>query len=130
MIVLTIRTESAQAEICIYKDETLLDQHRWEAHRQLAGTLLSQINELLTKHRLGWHSISGIICYQGPGSFTGLRIGLSVGNALAYTLNIPIVACQQNNWIDKGLKKLETTTTIQSVLPEYGAPPHITISKH
>jgi tRNA threonylcarbamoyladenosine biosynthesis protein TsaB len=38
------------------------------------------------------HDIEGVVCFKGPGSFTGLRIGLTVGNALAYAQNIPVVA--------------------------------------
>ncbi len=47
--------------------------------------------------------IEGIVCYEGPGSFTGLRIGLSFGNALAYTRGIPIVGARDSSWIEKGL---------------------------
>jgi tRNA threonylcarbamoyladenosine biosynthesis protein TsaB len=46
------------------------------------------------------HLISGIGVMKGPGSFTGLRIGLTVVNTLADSLNIPIVGAMGDNWRD------------------------------
>jgi tRNA threonylcarbamoyladenosine biosynthesis protein TsaB len=73
--------------------------------------------------------IQGIVIFEGPGSFTGLRIGLSVANALAYGLNAPIVATQGDEWIEVGIKQLLNGANDGVALPEYGAPVHITNPK-
>lgn len=48
--------------------------------------LLSLIDEILKKNKLDFKDIKGIEVETGPGSFTGLRVGVSVANALGFTL--------------------------------------------
>lgn len=52
--------------------------------------ILPMIDKILRKHSLELDSLSGININVGPGSFTGLRIGLAVANALSFVLKIPI----------------------------------------
>lgn len=52
--------------------------------------LLPMINKLLQKNSLSPKDLSAIEINTGPGSFTGIRVGLAVANTLAITLNIPI----------------------------------------
>lgn len=52
--------------------------------------LLSLIDEILKKNQLDFKDIKGIEVETGPGSFTGLRVGVSVANALGYSLKVPV----------------------------------------
>lgn len=52
--------------------------------------LLPLIEKILTKNRLTLKDLTGIKVNTGPGSFTGLRVGISVANALAFSLKIPV----------------------------------------
>ena len=129
MIILMIRTDKPEAETGLYEDSKQLAYEKWEGHRQLAETIHQKIEALLKSKNKDWQDIQGIICFQGPGSFTGLRIGLTVGNALSYGLEIPIVATQNENWIETGVKRLTAGETDRLALPEYGAPVHITLPR-
>ncbi len=129
MIILTIRTDKPDAELCLYKDTTQLECIQWQAHRQLAETIHAQITQLLKKHDKTLHDIHGIGCYKGPGSFTGLRIGLTVANALAYSLKVPIFGATGENWHNTAIDTLLAGHGASAVLPEYGADVHITAPK-
>jgi len=73
--------------------------------------------------------LNGIAIYKGPGSFTGLRIGLSVANTLADSLNLPIVSETGESWIEQACTRLQKNENEHIALPEYGAEPHITKQK-
>ena len=51
---------------------------------------LPMIEEILNEHHLKLSDITAITVAMGPGSFTGLRVGASVANALGYLLDIPV----------------------------------------
>ncbi len=52
--------------------------------------ILPMIDEILEKHFLKPKDLSEIRINAGPGSFTGLRIGLAIANALSFVLKVPI----------------------------------------
>jgi tRNA threonylcarbamoyladenosine biosynthesis protein TsaB len=130
MTILTIRSDKPEAEIGIFNDGQQLAYVTWQAHRALAETLHGKIRDLLAEQGLGMQEVEGIVVYKGPGSFTGLRIGLSVANALAYGLNIPIVGATDTSWAQDGVKRLLGGENEKIILPEYGADVHITLPKH
>jgi tRNA threonylcarbamoyladenosine biosynthesis protein TsaB len=129
MIVLTIRTDKPEAEIGLYDDETQLTYQTWTAHRELAETLHRKIETMLQDQRKTFSDLRGIACYQGPGSFTGLRIGMSVANMLAYSYGLPVVAEQDPEWLETALRRLVAGETDTIALPFYGADAHITPPK-
>lgn len=57
---------------------------------QKAQVVLQLIDELLRRRKLKIRDITGIEVNTGPGSFTGLRVGVSIANAMGFFLKIPI----------------------------------------
>lgn len=129
MLILTIRTDKPEAEIGLFEGQKKLDYIVWMAHRELSVTLHRKIEELLSSKRVKLEELRGIVGFSGPGSFTGLRIGLSVANALAYGLNIPIVSAKGETWVEDGIKRLMKSENQKLALPEYGSPVHITVQR-
>lgn len=129
MIILTLRTDKPEAEIGVFDDAQNLTYVTWQAHRELAETIHLKIKDILGTQNVVIQNIEGINVYKGPGSFTGLRIGIAVANALAESLNIPIVSEDKDRWIEQGIKRLLKGDDEQVVQPEYGALPHITQQK-
>jgi len=129
VLILTIRTDNPEAEIGLYEDATQLAYVTWTAHKQLAETIHLKIAQLLDTKGHTLHNLQGIACYEGPGSFTGLRIGLTVANALAQGLGVPIVGAQQPAWLESGLQSILCGKNDTIVLPFYGAEVHITAQK-
>ena len=65
-------------------------EYRWESGRDLAENLHAFIYDKLAENNADFTDISEIIFMSGPGSFTGLRIGATVVNTLAFELHIPL----------------------------------------
>jgi tRNA threonylcarbamoyladenosine biosynthesis protein TsaB len=129
MLIVTIRTDKPEAEIGLYNDMTQLEYETWTAHRQLAETIHGKLETLLQTHGKNWADIQGLVCFQGPGSFTGLRIGLTVANALSYSYHLPVVATQDPQWLETGISRLMSGESDDLALPFYGADAHITLPK-
>lgn len=129
MLLLTIRTDKPESELGLYNDASQLTYEVWPAHRQLAETIHPKIKELLSSQAKKLEDIEGIVCFQGPGSFTGLRIGITVANALAMGLSVPIVATQDPGWVEHGIQRILGGDTDYPALPHYGAEVHITQQK-
>jgi len=130
MTILSIRTDQPTAEIALFEDHSRVGHASWEAHRILAETLHQQINDMLESVGKQWPALEGIIAYEGPGSFTGLRIGITVANTLAYSLNIPIVAQAGKEWEQAGVQRLLRGENARQIVPVYGGDPHITQPRH
>lgn len=130
MLILTIRTDNPEAEVGLYESDTQVAYEVWHAHRQLAETIHQRIKALLDGHYKQLTDIQGIVVYPGPGSFTGLRIGLSVANAIAASYALPMYGANDVEWQLTGVQKLLHGVSVPQVLPEYGSPVHITPSKN
>lgn len=126
MIILTIRSDKPEAEVGLYKDYKKIDYIKWIGHRELTITLNTKINEILRVNNTLIDDIQGIVVYKGPGSFTGLRIGIAVANALAYGLIIPVVGTTGDTWQKTGLDLLTNKKSQRFITPEYGGEVHIT----
>ncbi len=129
MLILTIKTDQPEAELGLYDDQKQLTSLAWPAHRQLAETIHQQIRQVLDRQNKTLKDLQGLAIFAGPGSFTGLRIGITVANALADSLNIPIVGGRGQSWRADSVGKLLAGKNEKIIIPEYGSPPHITPPK-
>lgn len=129
MLILTIRTDKPEAELGLYENGEQIRYETWLAHRELAETMHQKIAELLKGQQKELKDIEGIVAFRGPGSFTGLRIGLTVANALSYSLGVPVVATENPNWLETGIEALRSGQNDKIALPEYGSEAHVTQQK-
>ncbi|MGB4420795.1 MAG: tRNA (adenosine(37)-N6)-threonylcarbamoyltransferase complex dimerization subunit type 1 TsaB [Candidatus Saccharimonadales bacterium] len=121
-------TSSAVCNL-ILKDGDQTYQSEWNSGRDLARGLLSYIKNQLEIHNKNFSDLDYIAVKSGPGSFTGLRIGLTVANTLADINKIPIVSGKDSNWIKQAEDKVSNKQDEKIVLPFYNSEPNITISK-
>lgn len=127
MTVLALRTDSTNTYLAILFNGTISSETTWDSGRELAKDLLSKISDLCTEASTPINCLDGVVCFLGPGSFTGLRIGITVGNTIAYSNSIPIVGTSEENWLKEGLSKLSRGENAGLLIPEYGSGPHITL---
>lgn len=126
-MILAIRTDKPEAELHLLDDHGKpVGQYAWEAHRTLAATLLTNILQFLSQHDLKPDQLSGLIVFTGSGSFTGLRIGATVMNTLAYAHQLPVAAGKGQNWLEDGLVQLRQARPGDYVIPTYDRDPNIT----
>lgn len=91
MLVLSIDTATLVSSVALATQDTLLAELVIQTRKTHSETLMPHIAEVLDMARISKQDIEGIAVSIGPGSFTGLRIGLATAKALAYALKIPIV---------------------------------------
>jgi tRNA threonylcarbamoyladenosine biosynthesis protein TsaB len=98
----------------------------WQADRTLAKGLLGYLDTQLRAHGWTFADITGIGVFEGPGSFTGLRIGMAVLNTIADAQAIPIVGARGDAWQTDALARLKSGENDRIVLPFYASEAHIT----
>jgi tRNA threonylcarbamoyladenosine biosynthesis protein TsaB len=90
-LILNIDTATTHASVGFSKDGVLLDMIVNIAQKEHASFLQPAIAELSSRLDILLGSIDAIALTIGPGSYTGLRVGLSSAKGLAYALNKPLV---------------------------------------
>ena len=89
MYTLFIDTHDELITVALYKEYDLKIKTQ-ESFMSHAVYLVPMIESLLKENNLTVKDICDIVAVNGPGSFTGLRIGLSVAKTMAYSLSVPI----------------------------------------
>lgn len=128
-MILLLDTSTAVCRITIVYDDGRERGAEWKADRQLARGLLAFLRDEIGRDDCTFQDLTGIGIMKGPGSFTGLRIGAAVANALASDLHIPIVGEAGSNWKEKSLRRLMSSESDKLILPDYGQAPKITKPK-
>ena len=91
MSILAIDTASSVSSVAVASEGKLRAEVTIEAGRTHSETLLSHIEGALSFAGVERSALRGVAVSIGPGSFTGLRIGLATAKAIAYGLGIPLV---------------------------------------
>lgn len=125
-MILAIRTDRPTAELYLL-DPTgkVVARYKWLADRQLADTLLKTILDFLDQYKYSLEQLTGVAVFTGQGSFTGLRIGTTVANALAYSLGVKVVAIGGEDWLNQIVSTLAQAKLGQYAIPIYDSEPNI-----
>ena len=124
-MIILLDTSTPICKLGIRRSDTTV-WHEWEASRELAKGLLKYITVTIAQYDAQISDVTGIGVFQGPGSFTGLRIGITVANTVADGLHIPIIGAQGEKWAQDAIDKIAAGKNDRIVLPNYGADAHIT----
>ena len=92
MITLAIDSSSKVATAALIKDDTLLGEITLNDKKEHSVILMTIIQDLLKFHKLDVNDIDGYVVSKGPGSFTGLRIGMATIKGLSFGSNKPYVS--------------------------------------
>jgi tRNA threonylcarbamoyladenosine biosynthesis protein TsaB len=118
MRILGIDSATRSASVALVENETSIDEHRWD--KQLSGYLgasdsngncaeiiVPLINALLEKKKLTPADLSAIAVSIGPGSFTGLRVGLATAKGIAYSGGLPLIGISTLLALAAGVKNFD-----------------------
>lgn len=90
-IILNIDSATEQASICIAKDGKAIATMVNRDQKDHAGWIQEAIAELLRSVGFSIQQIEAVAVTEGPGSYTGLRVGMATAKGLCYALRIPLI---------------------------------------
>ena len=105
--ILSIETSTSICSVAIHEQGELLALAEIKEPGAHAEKLLLLVDELFEKAGLSFGDLDAVAVSQGPGSYTGLRIGVSTAKGIAYALEIPLI----------GINTLQAMAASQSVAP-------------
>ena len=91
MLALAIDTSGEICTLAIGRDRELVSERRFHHKMSLLRRVLPNVDQMLADSGFATSDLDAIIVALGPGSFTGLRIGVTIAKSLAYSLSKPIV---------------------------------------
>jgi tRNA threonylcarbamoyl adenosine modification protein YeaZ len=91
MLTLIIETSTERGLIAILGEDELLFLHEFPFGHNSSSYLLPAVQAGFTKLKIQAQDLDQIVCGQGPGSYTGIRIGAICAKTLAYACNIPLI---------------------------------------
>ncbi len=91
MLTLSLSTSSAQGSLCLGSGGSVLGAKTWLKQTSHSEKVTEALQELLRSTNKSLQDIELLVCTHGPGSFTGIRVGLSVVRSLAHSLSLPVI---------------------------------------
>lgn len=133
MMILFIDTTSLETKIALLNESgDFIDKSEWTSQYNQSEELILKIEELLKKNKAKKGNLEGIVVVAGPGSFTGVRIGVTTANFMALGLNIPVIGVKKDqiDQITNIVKKHSSLGFNKPVMPIYDKKPNITKPKN
>lgn len=89
-LLVAIDTASELAGVALTEDGALLAEVTWRTRQSHSRELLPALDWLLGRHERTKNDVAGLCVCLGPGSYAGLRVGISTAKALAFALAVPV----------------------------------------
>lgn len=89
---LSIEVSTPQGSLALFKGDQLLWSHSWERTASHSELLTASLEKGIAQTGQPLGDLSFVAVTRGPGSFTGLRVGINMAKTLAMSLNLPVVA--------------------------------------
>lgn len=90
-LLLCIDTAVAAASVCISDGSTIVALKSSADPRDSAGWVHTAIRDLLVEHKLSLRNLDAIAVSAGPGSYTGLRVGMATAKGLCFAAGLPLI---------------------------------------
>lgn len=92
--ILALETATKNCSVALFENGELIDFQEEGGAYSHAEKLAVFVDDLLEKNKLDYTALGAIAVSKGPGSYTGLRIGVSLAKGLCYSLGIPLLGIE------------------------------------
>ena len=113
--ILLINTALEEASVGIAVDGKLIDQLLNPIQKEHASFLHPAIQTICKNNSITLKEIKAISVINGPGSYTGLRVGLSAAKGICYANKVPLICINTLEWIAYGNKEQSTDLIIPMI---------------
>lgn len=90
MYSLLLDSSNTNLSVGLAKEHQLIDETSYEAWQRQSEMMVEEIDKLLKKNHVSRNDLSSVVVSKGPGSYTGVRIALSIAKTVSFALNIPL----------------------------------------
>ena len=87
---LLLDSSNTSLTVCLATEEKIVDSISYEAWQSQSEHMIPEINALLEKYSVNKDDIAGVVTSIGPGSYTGVRISLTISKVIGVALNVPV----------------------------------------
>lgn len=87
MINLFIDTSRKNLSLALTSNEVLIDKVTVESHSKHSNYLMNALNNIFNNNSMSIYDVDNIVVTNGPGSFTGIRVGVTVAKTLSWSLS-------------------------------------------
>lgn len=91
-LILSLETSTDVCSVALHKNGDLLSSQTHKVEKSHSSLLPGVVLQICNEANLTLKDVEAVAVSEGPGSYTGLRIGVSTAKGFAYSLNIPIIA--------------------------------------
>ena len=92
MVTILLDSSNTNFSVGIAKDNLLLEAISYEAWQRQSEYMILELNKLLEKYNVKKEDISEVIVAKGPGSYTGVRIAITIAKTIAVALDTKLYA--------------------------------------
>lgn len=112
-LILNIDTATSYAGVCISKDQKVLASQSHQNQKDHAAFLQPAIEAIMKEANCNLKDIDAVAVTGGPGSYTGIRVGLASAKGICYALNKPLIIVNTLAVIANASIKNSAKTTIE-----------------
>jgi tRNA threonylcarbamoyladenosine biosynthesis protein TsaB len=102
-VILSIETSTSVCSAALHDNGRLLASKELHQSHAAASQLALQLGDLLSETKISKQNVSAVAVSSGPGSYTGLRIGVAMAKGLCYGLDVPMIALSSLGVLAAGL---------------------------
>lgn len=103
-IILGIETATNVCSVCLQKDSDILSFRESDKKNSHTATITTFIKSCIEEAGISYKDLNAISVSKGPGSYTGLRVGVSTAKGMAFALGIPLMAIDTLDYLSQTIK--------------------------